>query len=109
MTGKSKMRTAWRQEERKYSRIQRVRMILLIMAIISGLLLVIFAINEITARMALRGMAANANVSDWQSEPLSGMAGTGLLCCVRCGMPVASEIAGGEKKSSGSEMTQKFY
>ena len=108
MTGKSKMRTAWRQEERKYSRIQRVRMILLIMAIISGLLLVIFAINEITARITLRGMA-NAYVSDWQSIEQSGMAGTGLLCCVRCGMPVASEIAGGEKKSSGSEMTQKFY
>ena len=48
-------------------------MILLIMAIISGLLLVIFAINEITARITLRGMA-NAYVSDWQSEPLSRVA-----------------------------------
>ena len=86
MTGKSKMRTAWRQEERKYSRIQRVRMILLIMAIISGLLLVTFAINEITARMALRGMAANAYVSDWKSEPLSRVAWLELACYAVCGV-----------------------
>ena len=85
MTGKSKMRTAWRQEERKYSRIQRVRMILLIMAIISGLLLVIFAINEITARITLRGMA-NAYVSDWQSEPLSRVAWLELACYAVCGV-----------------------
>ena len=108
MTGKSKMRTAWRQEERKYSRIQRVRMILLIMAIISGLLLATFAINEITARMALRGMA-NEHVSEWQSEPLSRAAWLELAGYAVCGMPVATETAGGEKKSSGSEMTQKFY
>lgn len=85
MTGKSKMRTAWRQEERKYSRIQRVGMILLIMAIISGLLLVIFAINEITARITLRGMA-NAYVSDWQSEPLSRVAWLELACYAVCGV-----------------------